>query len=78
VLFGPETSRGPESPCATCVPAPRALASCQAKPGNEHRMRAARLFKRLLGFDAVSVIAVDVVAEKVEQIVVVNLARPCV
>jgi len=41
-------------------------------------MRAARLFKRLLGFDAVSVIAVDVVAEKVEQIVVVNLARPCV
>ncbi len=41
-------------------------------------MRAARLFKRLLGFDAVSVIAVDVVAEKGEQIVVVNLARPCV
>ena len=38
-------------------------------------MRVASLFKRLLGFDAVSVVAVDVVEGDAEQIVVVDLAR---
>ncbi len=35
----------------------------------------AALFKRLLGFDAVSVVAVNVVSEDGEQVVVVDLAR---
>lgn len=38
-------------------------------------MRVAALFKRLLGFDAVSVVAVDVVLEDGEQVLVVDVAR---
>lgn len=38
-------------------------------------MRVAALFKRLLGFDAVRVVAVDVVDEDDEQVVVIDLAR---
>ena len=38
-------------------------------------MRVASLFKRLLGFDAVSVVAVDIVTENDEQVVVIDLAR---
>lgn len=38
-------------------------------------MRVAALFKRLLGFDAARVVAIDVVQESGEQVVVIDLAR---